>query len=527
MNQPRTLKTVTLGCKVNQYETEFVRQGFERLGYRKASEAEPVDLCIVNTCTVTAESEAKCRKIIRRLAKAHPQAEIIVLGCFAARAPADAAALPGVVEVLADKRDLPNLLARRGLQDVPAGIGRFDGRRRALVKVQDGCRMKCSYCIVPTVRPHLISRPVDEVLDEVRRLLAAGHREIVLTGVHLGDYGGGERKGARGEGTEASENDGASSSKSEIQPVNSHHCPLPTAHCRRFPLPSPLSSLPALLRQITDLNGDFRVRLSSIEAAEVTPELIGLMAERRDRVCPHLHLPLQSGSNAVLRRMNRRGTVEEFVARCRAIRAALDRPALTTDVIVGFPGETEADFAATFAAVAEVGFAKVHVFRFSPRQGTPAAEMASQVSGRIAMHRATKLGKLGKTLRAGYFRELVGRSLQVLVEGAMPGQPGWIGGTSEYHAPVALPGGPELFGQFVRVVGQRVENGRIWASPELGPELDDFTLIAGGVSGYITHAFCQTLPQATGGCKSHEDGSSSLRGAGAGHSHLRVLRRFP
>ncbi len=146
------------------------------------------------------------------------------------------------------------------------------------------------------------------------------------------------------------------------------------------PFPSPLSSLPSLLRQITDLDGDFRVRLSSIEAAEVTPELVGLMAERRDRICPHLHLPLQSGSNAVLRRMNRRGTVEEFVERCRTIRAALDRPALTTDVIVGFPGETEADFAATCGAVEEVGFGKVHVFRFSPRQGTPAAEMSDRNS---------------------------------------------------------------------------------------------------------------------------------------------------
>ena len=191
----------------------------------------------------------------------------------------------------------------------------------------------------------------------------------------------------------------------------------------------------------------------------MTPELIALMAERRGRICPHLHLPLQSGSDAVLRRMNRRGTVAEFIERCRAIRAALDRPALTTDVIVGFPGETEADFAATCRAVEEVGFAKVHVFRFSPRQGTPAADMAHQVPGHVAMRRATKLGKLGKMLRSRYFQELLGRPLQVLVEGAVPGRPGWMGGTSDYHAPVALPGGPELLGQFAHVVGQRVENG--------------------------------------------------------------------
>jgi threonylcarbamoyladenosine tRNA methylthiotransferase MtaB len=439
----KTLKTVTLGCKVNQYETEFVRQAFERLGYREAAEGEAPDLCIVNTCTVTAESEAKCRKIIRRLAKGHPQAEIIVMGCFATRAPAEAAALPGVVDVIADKRELPDWLARRGLGEIPSGIARFTGRRRALVKVQDGCRMRCSYCIVPTVRPHPTSRPADEVLDEVRRLLAHGHREIVLTGVHLGDYGKGEGGRGKGEGGTLK----TSSSAFRLPPS-------------AFPL-----ALSVLVRQIADLDGDFRVRLSSIEAAEVTPELLGLMAERPVRICPHLHLPLQSGSDAVLRRMNRRGTVGEFIRRCREIRAMLDRPALTTDVIVGFPGETEADFAATCRAVEAVGFAKVHVFRFSPREGTPAATMAGQVTERIAMRRARSLGKIGRILTERYLGGLVGRTLEVLVEGAVPAHTGWMGGTSARHAPVAVPGGKELLGQFAYVVGERVENGWIWGCP--------------------------------------------------------------
>lgn len=440
----KTLKTITLGCKVNQYETEFVRQGFERLGYRKAVEGEPVDLCIVNSCTVTAESEAKSRKTIRRLAKDHPKAEIIVMGCYATRSPEEVAALPGVVEVIADKRDLPNLLARRGLIDIPTGIARFDRHRRAYVKVQDGCRMKCSYCIVPTVRPHLTSRPVEEVLDEVRRLLACGHREIVLTGIHLGDYG-------RAEG-----------GKGRAENLSSQFPPPPSA----FPS-YPLSSLPFLVRQIADLDGDFRIRLSSIEAAEVTSELIALMAERPERMCPHLHLPLQSGSDAVLQRMNRRWTGGQFIEHCLTIQAALDRPALTTDVIVGFPGETEADFAATCRAVEEVGFAKVHVFRFSPRQGTPAAKMADQVPGRIAMRRAMELGELSETLRMRYFQSLLGHPLQVMVEMPIPDRPGWMGGTSDRHAPVALPGGRELLGQFVSVVGQRIEDGWIWGCPPL------------------------------------------------------------
>jgi threonylcarbamoyladenosine tRNA methylthiotransferase MtaB len=280
-----------------------------------------------------------------------------------------------------------------------------------------------------------------------------------LTGVHLGDYGD-EETGRGGEGETGRRGDEETGRGGEGETGRQEDRLNGLMY-----LPVSPSSLASLVRRITNLDGDFRIRLSSIEAAEVTSELIGVMAARRDRICPHLHLPLQSGSDAVLRRMNRRGSVEEFVARCHAIRAALDRPALTTDVIVGFPGETDEDFAATCRIVEEVGFAKVHVFRFSPRQGTPAARMGEQVPGRIAMRRATRLGKLSKTLRMRYFRELLGRPLQVLVEGTMPGRPGWMGGTSDYHAPVAVPGGPELLGQFACVIGERVENGWIWGRP--------------------------------------------------------------
>ena len=220
-----------------------------------------------------------------------------------------------------------------------------------------------------------------------------------------------------------------------------------------------------MLRRITNLDGDFRVRLSSIEAAEVTPELIQLMAERRGRICPHLHVPLQSGADAVLERMNRRGSARRFVERCREIRAALELVALTTDVIVGFPGETEADFAATCGVVEEVGFAKVHVFRFSPREGTPAAVMPRQVTERIAQSRAMKLGNLSEMLRDRCFRQLLGRQLRVLVEMPIAGHPGWMGGTSDDHSPIALPGGRDLIGQFAWVTVQWIEEGWIWGGP--------------------------------------------------------------
>ena len=183
------LKTVTLGCKVNQYETEFVREGLLQIGYRDAQAQEDADLCVVNTCTVTNEGDAKSRQTIRRLARDNPAARIVVMGCYATRAPDEVAALPGVAEVVADKRELPDLLGRFGVVDIPTGISQFGSRHRAYLKVQDGCLLRCSYCIIPHVRPELTSRPLQHVLDEARRLIDNGYRELVLTGIHLGHYG--------------------------------------------------------------------------------------------------------------------------------------------------------------------------------------------------------------------------------------------------------------------------------------------------------------------------------------------------
>ncbi len=416
-----TLKTITLGCKVNRYETEYVRQGLGRLGYREPVDGEPVDLCVVNTCTVTATAESKSRKAIRHLARVHPNAEIIVMGCYATRAADEVAAMPGVVEVVTDKRQLSDLLARRGLLDVPDGIDTFGSRHRAYVKVQDGCRMACSYCIIPSVRPVPVSRPPNEVIEEIGRLTTGGYREVVLTGIHLGHYGG-SGVGDRGSG-----------------------------------------NLAYLVRRIALLGGEFRVRISSIEAAEVTDELIDVMAEFGDRVCPHLHVSMQSGSDAVLRRMNRRLPVRQFVERCKEVCRRLDRPALTTDVMVGFPGETDADFAATCRVVEEVGFSKVHVFRFSRRPGTPAADMPDQVPEEVKRRRAVELSELADKLREQYFEGLLGRRLQVLVETQPDDRPGVLSGTSARYAPVELPGSADMIGRLVAVTAGVVVDGCIRA----------------------------------------------------------------
>jgi len=392
---------VTLGCKVNQYETEYLCQGLESLGYRPAQPGEQADLCVVNTCTVTTEADHKSRKAIRQLARRFPQARLIVMGCYATRAAEELSALPGVAEVITDKQQLPQLLMRLGLSVPPLGVGRFGNRKRAYVKIQDGCNMPCSYCIIPKVRPVLISRRPHEVLDEISRLVASGYREVVLTGIHLGLYG-----------------------------ADFGHCPLHAGEPSQSLAAAHSAGathLTALLRQVLQLPGKFRVRLSSLEASEVSDELLSIVCDNPQRICQHLHLSMQSGSDAVLRRMRRPWPAQRFLERCLQIRDRLPGMALTADVIVGFPGETEEDFAATCQAVEAIGFAKLHIFRFSPRPGTAAAKLPERVPNSIKQQRAERLGAIGDRLRRQYMQTLLGQRLEVLIEESVPaggiGQP--------------------------------------------------------------------------------------------------------
>lgn len=417
-----SLRTVTLGCKVNQYETEYLRQGLVGIGYHDADDGEPADLCVVNTCTVTAEGDAKSRQTIRQLAKRNPGTRILVMGCYATRAPEEVAALPGVAEVITDKRELPDLLGRFGVVEIPTGISTFRHHHRAFVKVQDGCLLRCSFCIIPHVRPVLASRPVEHILDEVRRLTDNGFREIVLTGIHLGHYGVEWNRGR------------------------------PKAEWTR---------LSHLLSRLMELPGQFRVRLSSIEATEVTRELIGVMAAHPERICPHLHISMQSGSDDVLRRMRRRWGARRFIDRCRLVQESLDTPALTTDIIVGFPGESEADFAETCRVVEEIGFCKLHIFPFSPRRGTPAAAMSDQVSEGIKADRVARLTELERTLRDRFYRSLVGRQLQVLFEAPPRDRPEIGIGTSCRQAVVEVPNGRGLRGKLLPVKVTEFWEGRL------------------------------------------------------------------
>jgi threonylcarbamoyladenosine tRNA methylthiotransferase MtaB len=415
MSKKPTCRLLTLGCKVNQYDTQLVKETLEANGYREADPNQPADLCVVNTCTVTAEADAKARQLIRQLARRDPRTNVVVMGCYATREPETLRKLPGVAHVITDKTRLVDELRDFGVIRTAPGISRFDHHQRAFVKVQDGCLLNCTFCIIPSVRPSLRSRSIDEIEAEVYRLLQHKHREIVLCGIHLGHYGLELSRGRQ---------------KAEW------------------------TRLWHLLDRLGELPGDFRIRLSSLEAAEVRDDLIAAIA-RNPRVVPHLHICLQSGSDRILGLMRRRYRVASFLKRCEDIRRVLDTPALTTDVIVGFPGETEADFLETCRVVREVGFSRLHVFPFSPRRGTPAAALPGQLTPPVIADRKARLTELGRELTAAFARQLRGRRLEVLVERVPPHPSGFLIGTSCRHLPVRFAGPAARIRQLVsvRVVG--------------------------------------------------------------------------
>ena len=428
----RTCRLVTLGCKVNQYETQLVRETLLRNGYREAGEEEAADLCVVNTCTVTAEGDAKSRQTIRQLAKRNPGTRTVVMGCYATRNPRAVSTLPGVFEVVADKRELPDVFDRLGLVDIPTGISRFDGRKRAYVKVQDGCILRCSYCIIPHVRPGLQSRPPEDIEDEVRRLVDNGYHEIILTGIHVGHYGVDTTRGRSGR-----------------DPFRLWH----------------------LFRRLDRIPGAWRMRLSSIEANEITDDFISAAADC-EHLCPQFHPALQSGSDAVLRRMRRRYSVGRFLGTLDRIRARLDNPAFTTDVIVGFPGETEAEFEQTLDACRRARFTKIHVFPFSARKGTPAAGYAGQVDGPTRRDRCRRLADLERELAMEYYRTLEGWDLEVLVEGLSPEREGWVRGTDRRYVPVEIPGTEADVATIVHGRGERAAREWLVASHRRPPGAD-------------------------------------------------------
>jgi len=381
MSDPiRTFRVVSFGCKVNQTEGLALADRLRRLGLREAPPRGHADLVVVNTCTVTAEADRQGRQRLRRAARRG--AAVAVTGCGVHPA-AGGGPFDGAANLLAADADKDRLLARLqeaghlpASEPAPADTetapsAASQPRSRAMLKVQDGCPGGCAYCIVPMVRPEVRSVPPDDVVRPAETLVAEGFREIVLCGIHLGLYG--------------------------------------------CDLGQPLS-LPGLVERLLAVEGLGRLRLSSLSPAEVDAALLALVASEPRRLCPHLHLSLQSGDDAVLARMGRPYTRSDFLRTAARVREALDEPALTTDVLVGFPGETEEAFTRTLDACREAGFARMHVFPFSPRPGTRAADMPGRVPVRTVRDRCRRAAELGETLADAYRRRLVGRREAVAVE---------------------------------------------------------------------------------------------------------------
>ncbi len=455
-----TFVVTTLGCKVNQYEAAAIRQTLRQAGWTDSDETQPVAMCVVHTCCVTSTAAQKSRQIIRRLAATHRGATIVVTGCYATAEADTLRRITGVTAVAGHRDNVAEQLFRLAgsvrRANTPAGranaaggdnaaanagpvassvpsmrafsarkvkafhaagtanlapLQRFDRHQRAFVKVQDGCDGFCAYCIIPHLRDRLASRPHAEIVAEIRRLVDAGHREIVLCGVNLGAYG------------------------------------RETVHRDRWD--DDADRLAALVDAVADAAAPARVRLSSLGALDVTDALLDAMA-RHDNICSYLHLSLQSGSTTVLARMNRRYTAEQYLAAVERLEAALDSPAVTTDIIVGFPGETDADFAATLDVARRVGFARIHSFPFSPRKGTAAAAWGAQRPLRpVVRRRCERLAALADDLARARRERFLGRTVRVLPE--QPRDGGGVTGLSDRYCRIDLPDAPpDALGRLVR-----------------------------------------------------------------------------
>jgi threonylcarbamoyladenosine tRNA methylthiotransferase MtaB len=408
---------VTFGCKVNQVDSAGLSQDLAALGWRPAEDAPP-ELIVVNTCTVTARSDQQARQTIRRLARDYPGAAIWVTGCYAQRDPGEVAGLPGVQGVVGNREkvclaSLVNAPPASPDSESPLGprhfvspvdpaapfetwpVRRFPGHTRAWLKIQEGCSHRCTYCIVPRVRGERRSLAPAGVAAALEELAALEYQEVVLTGVDLGQYG------------------------QDLTP--------------------PLD-LAALVARLRERPLPFRVRLSSLEPQEVTGELLHALAAWPE-FCPHFHLPLQSGAAPVLAAMGRPYTPGEFTELVREIHRLFSDAGLGLDVLVGFPGESAADFEATRALVAELPATYLHVFPFSPRPGTPAASM-TPLPAREIRDRAASMRSLGNRKKAQFLETQIGKTREVLVEGPAP-RAGWLRGLSDNYLRVSLPGPPE------------------------------------------------------------------------------------
>lgn len=425
INEPTKIVAMyTLGCKVNHYETEAIWQLFKEAGYQRGEFEKNADVYIINTCTVTNTGDKKSRQVIRRAIRRNPDAVVCVTGCYAQTSPAEIMAIPGVDIVVGTKdrskllelidqyhaerqpiNAVGNIMKSRVYEelDVPA----FTDRTRASLKIQEGCNNFCTFCIIPWARGLMRSRDPQEVIRQAQQLVDAGYREIILTGIHTGGYG------------------------EDLKDYN----------------------LASLLRDLeSQVKGLKRLRISSIEASQLTDEVIEVLNDSKV-IVRHLHIPIQSGSNTVLKRMRRKYTMEFFAERLDRLREALPRLAITSDVIVGFPGETEEEFMETYNFIRDQRFSELHVFPYSIRTGTPAARMTDQIDEEVKNERVHRLIELNNQLAKQYASSFEDEVLEVIPEEKYKVDPdsGLYEGYADNYLKVYFEADESMVGKVVRV----------------------------------------------------------------------------
>ncbi|MCM3050817.1 tRNA (N(6)-L-threonylcarbamoyladenosine(37)-C(2))-methylthiotransferase MtaB [Staphylococcus warneri] len=416
----------TLGCKVNHYETEAIWQLFKEADYERVDFETNADVFVINTCTVTNTGDKKSRQIIRRAIRKNPDAVVCVTGCYAQTSSAEIMEIPGVDVVVGtqDRHKLLDYIDEFQKERQPInGVGNimknrkyeeldvpyFTDRTRASLKIQEGCNNFCTFCIIPWARGLMRSRDPEKVVEQATTLVNAGYKEIVLTGIHTGGYG---------------------------QDLKNYN-------------------LAQLLRDLDQVDGLERIRISSIEASQLTDEVIDVL-ERSNKIVRHLHVPLQSGSDTVLKRMRRKYTMEHFSERITKLHEALPDVAITSDVIVGFPGETEEEFQETYDFIVKHKFSELHVFPYSSRIGTPAARMDDQIDEEIKNERVHKLIALSDQLAKEYASKFEDEVLEVIPE-EKGEKPNTLVGYADNYMKVEFEGSEDLIGQIIKVKIQKAD----------------------------------------------------------------------
>lgn len=394
-----------LGCKVNAYETEAMQEMLEHAGYEIVPFQEGADIYVINTCTVTNIADRKSRQMLHRARKMNPDAVVVAAGCYV-QAQAEKQVIDPCIDIVLGNNKKQDLLTALKAYEEAHGdlrevidinhtkeyenlhLTKQGEHTRAYIKVQDGCNQFCSYCIIPYARGRVRSRAKEDVVAEVTDLAKNGYQEVVLTGIHLSSYG--------------------------IDFENE-------------------DNLLSLIRAVHEIEGIKRIRLGSLEPRIITEEFVQAIAAL-PKMCPHFHLSLQSGCNETLKRMNRRYTSEEFYEKCEILRKYFEKPALTTDVIVGFPQETEEEFETTYEFLKKICFYETHIFKYSKREGTKAAVMQGQIPEQIKAKRSARLIELGEKNRRAYEESFLGKTVEVLVEekSDVNGKEMWTGHTKEY-----------------------------------------------------------------------------------------------